>query len=61
MKVKPMWAKKAEKKMIDLDIAKNKLAKELNINYTQLISVMSGTVINESIANKVCNYLKIER
>lgn len=60
-KIKPLWAKQAEKKLIDAELSKKALANKIGVNYTQMISVMSGGVINERIAARICDFLKIER
>jgi hypothetical protein len=55
----PLWSKEAQKKMIDMNMSKKELAKELKCNYNQLVNVMSGIVINNSIQERICTFLKI--
>jgi DNA-binding XRE family transcriptional regulator len=47
--------------MIERGMKKIELAKALHVNEKQLYSVMSGGLINETIAKKICEYFGIER
>lgn len=58
-KVKPEWARTAEKKLIDLGMNKKELAAELHVNHIQLCNVMSGYINSEPIRGKICAYLGI--
>lgn len=59
-KTTPVWSKKVQKKMIDKNINKKQLAKEIGCNYNQLVNVMSGLVYNEKIINAICTYFGME-
>lgn len=59
-KTTPVWSKKVQKKMIDKNINKKQLAKEIGCNYNQLVNVMSGLVYNEKIIKAVCTYFGME-
>lgn len=56
----PLWSKNAQKKMIDKDMSKLDLAKNLKVNYNQMISVLSGKVINPTMQERICTFLNIE-
>lgn len=55
----PIWSKEVQKKLIDMDMSKKDLARELKVNYTQICNVLSGYVNNETIQEKICTFLKI--
>lgn len=55
----PIWSKEVQKKLIDMDMSKKDLARELKVNYTQICNVLSGYVYNETIQEKICTFLKI--
>jgi len=59
-KTTPVWSKKVQKKMIDKNINKKQLAKEIGCNYNQLVNVMSGLVYNEKIIKSICTYFGME-
>lgn len=59
-KTTPIWSKKVQKKMIDKNINKKQLAKEIGCNYNQLVNVMSGLVYNEKIIKSICTYFGME-
>lgn len=56
----PAWSKEAQKKLIDKDLSKKELAKNLKVNYNQLLNVMSGIVINPTMQERICTYLNIK-
>lgn len=56
----PVWSKRVQKKMIDKGLSKKQLAKELNRNYTVVVSVMNGKTINDTIAKEICSYFGME-
>lgn len=56
----PVWSKRVQKKMIDMGLSKKELAKALNRNYPQLVSVMNGKLINDTITKEICNYFNME-
>lgn len=56
----PLWSKNAQKKMIDQDMSKLDLAKTLKVNYTQMISVLSGKTINPTMQERICTFLNIK-
>ena len=56
----PVWSKRVQKKMIDMGLSKKELAKVLNRNYPQLVSVMNGKLINDTITKEICNYFNME-
>lgn len=56
----PLWSKKAQKKMIDRDLSKKDLAERLKVNYTQMISVLSGKTINPTMQERICTFLNID-
>ena len=56
----PTWSKNAQKKMIDEELTKKDLAKALKVNYTQMIGVLSGKIINPTMQEKICTYLNIK-
>lgn len=55
----PIWSKKAQKKLIDKNMSKKELAERINVNYRQMVNVMTGYVYNETIKQKVCEFLQI--
>lgn len=55
----PYWSKRAQKKLIDIDMSKKQLAEELKVNYSQLLNVLNGVVINATMQERICTYLKI--
>lgn len=56
----PVWSKRVQKRMIDMGISKKDLARALHCNYTQIINVLSGIVINEVLEKEICNYFNME-
>lgn len=56
----PTWSKEAQKKLIDRDLSKKELAKDLKVNYNQLLNVLSGIVINPTMQERICTYLDIK-
>lgn len=56
----PLWSKNAQKKMIDKDMSKKDLAERLKVNYSQLVNVLSGTVVNPTMQERICTFLNIE-
>lgn len=56
----PLWSKNAQKKMIDEELTKKDLARVLKVNYTQMIGVLSGKIINPTMQERICTFLKIE-
>lgn len=56
----PLWSKNAQKKMIDEELTKKDLARALKVNYTQMIGVLSGKIINPTMQERICTFLKIE-
>lgn len=54
-----MWSKKVQKKLIDVGMSRKELAANLKVNYTQLCNVLTGYVYNETIKQKICEFLKI--
>lgn len=56
----PTWSKNAQKKMIDEELTKKDLAKALKVNYTQMIGVLSGKIINPTMQERICTYLNIK-
>ena len=59
-KIKPLWAKKDEKKLIDKEMTKKKLSEEIGVSPQQVSAVMSGYILSDTIAKKICNYMEIE-
>lgn len=56
----PLWSKNAQKKMIDKDMSKKDLAERLKVNYSQLVNVLSGTVVNPTMQERICTFLNIK-
>lgn len=56
----PTWSKCVQKKMIDEELTKKALAKALKVNYTQLISVLSGKIINPTMQERICTFLNVK-
>ena len=56
----PLWSKNVQKKMIDEELTKKDLAKVLKVNYTQMIGVLSGKIINPTMQERICTFLKVE-
>lgn len=56
----PIWSKNAQKKMIDKDMSKKDLAERLKVNYSQLVNVLSGTVVNPTMQERICTFLNIK-
>lgn len=59
-KIKPLWAKKVEKKLIDKEMTKKKLSEEIGVSPQQVSAVMSGYILSDTIAKKICNHMGIE-
>lgn len=55
----PFWSIRAQQKMLECGINKKQLATELKINYTQLINVMRGVVINDNIEKAIKAYFNL--
>lgn len=60
MKETPLWGKKVNFKLIEMGMSKKELAQKVHVNYTQLCSVVSGTLINDNIKATVSAFLGIE-
>lgn len=60
-KIIPLWSKRAQKKLIDKGMTKKELANKLGVNYTQMCNVLTGYVYNETITNKICEFLGVTR
>lgn len=56
-KIKPLWAREVEKKLIDLGMNKKELATEINVNHVQLCNTLSGYINNVDMRKKICAYL----
>ena len=56
----PIWSKEAQKILIDKHISKKQLAEALKVNYNQLINVLSGTVVNDTMRERICTYLDVK-
>ena len=56
----PNWSVKVQTKMIKTGMTKKALAEKIGCNYTQLVNVMSGLVINENMKKKIENYFEGE-
>lgn len=56
----PLWSKNAQKMMIDKDMSKKDLAERLKVNYSQLVNVLSGTVVNPTMQERICTFLNIK-
>lgn len=56
----PVWSKRVNKVLIDRSMKKKDLAQELNVNYNQMINVLSGIVVNENMKKAICEYLGVE-
>jgi hypothetical protein len=52
----PAWSVKVQTKMLKVGMTKKALAAKIGCNYNQLVNVMSGLVINESLRKKIENY-----
>lgn len=52
----PAWSVKVQTKMLKTGMTKKDLAARIGCNYNQLVNVMSGLVINESLRKKIENY-----
>lgn len=57
----PDWSVKVQTKMIKTGMTKKELAAKIGCNYTQLVNVMSGLVINENMKKKIENYFGGEK
>lgn len=57
----PDWSVKVQTKMIKTGMTKKALAEKIGCNYTQLVNVMSGLVINENMRRKIENYFGGEK
>jgi DNA-binding Xre family transcriptional regulator len=56
----PTWSKQAQKKLIDKGISKKELAQVLKVNYQQMIGVLSGSVRNDTMQERICTYLNVK-
>lgn len=56
----PTWSKNAQKKLIDEELTKKDLAKALKVNYNQMISVLSGKIINPTMQERICTFLNVK-
>ena len=54
------WGEKVNIELIKRRMTKRELAEKINTNYTQLCSVVSGTLINDNIKATVSAFLGIE-
>ena len=54
----PDWGFDANVKMLKLGLTKRDLAKMLGVNYTQLCNVISGTVKNLTLQEKITTKLE---
>lgn len=57
----PGWSVKVQTKMLKTGMTKKELAAKIGCNYTQLVNVMSGLVINENMRRKIENYFGGEK
>lgn len=57
----PDWSVKVQTKMIKVGMTKKALAEKIGCNYTQLVNVMSGLVINENMKKKIEKYFGGEK
>lgn len=57
----PSWSIKVQTKMLRTGMTKKELAAKIGCNYTQLVNVMSGLVINENLKEKIENYFGGEK
>jgi len=57
----PDWSVKVQTQMIKVGMTKKVLAEKIGCNYTQLVNVMSGLVINENMKKKIENYFGGEK
>lgn len=57
----PAWSIKVQTKMLRTGMTKKELAAKIGCNYTQLVNVMSGLVINENMKKKIENYFGGEK
>lgn len=56
----PTWSKAAQKKLIDKELTKKDLAEVLKVNYTQMIGVLSGKIINPTMQERICTFLNVK-
>ncbi len=54
------WNVRARKKLIDLNMNRRQLAEIIGVNYSVMCAVLNGSVIRESVKQKICSYLKID-
>lgn len=52
----PAWSVKVQAKMLKTSMTKKELAAKISCNYSQLVNVMSGLVINDNMKEKIENY-----
>lgn len=52
----PAWSVKVQTKMLKAGMSKKTLAQKIGCNYNQLVNVMTGLVVNESLRQKIENY-----
>lgn len=57
----PDWSVKVQTKMIKVGMTKKALAEKIGCNYTQLVNVMSGFVINERLRERIENFFGGEK
>lgn len=57
----PKWAVRCDTAMKKKQMTQKELAAELNVNYTQMNSVMNGKVDNDAMSKLICDYLGVER
>lgn len=55
------WYITAKKKLIDSGMSRRELADKTGVNYTVLCAVLSGKLVRETVKEKVCSFLKIEK
>jgi hypothetical protein len=58
-----LWAIEVEKRLIERDMTKRKLAAEINENYTRIVNVMRGSERMPSdmrIRDKILDYFGLE-
>jgi len=52
----PDWSVKIQTKMLKTGMTKKTLSEKIGCNYTQLVNVMSGLVVNENMREKIENF-----
>lgn len=57
----PDWSVKVQTKMLKTGMTKKVLAEKIGCNYTQLVNVMSGLVINERLRERIENFFGGEK